>query len=475
MKSYSSILLLTLLSGCAIVGQDYEAPETPTATEGTDLAAQREAVASLARWWEGFNDPVLTEFITQGLESSPTVAAAQARLRASRATREQTEAGYWPQFTASGSYTWSRGWGGSGDTDGWNKQLGASVDASWELDLFGGVRRSVEQAAAQEAALAYTLQDTRTSLAAEIASAYVSVRRTAELVRIAERNLEIQQRNLQRTQSRYDTGEATRYDLVTSKAQVAQTQATIPTLRADYTAALLQLDWLTGNMPYATRARIESTTSSLTLPTIDTAQLPNELLRRRADLRSAEAEVHAQTAAIGVAEANLWPRLTLGGAIGLSSPDLSPWSSYTRTVNFGPAVSWNVFGFSTWQKQVESAKATLDATIASYIDTVLQAYQEAETALDAYRREMERTAELQATVEHYTDALAIATKLNADGETDISDVLTQESNLLSAEQTLITHKSTLIDNTISLYKALGGGWLDEVAEEQPLLVEVVED
>ena len=161
-------LLLLALAGCTAVGPEMQTPTTP---EATQLFASDEGIEvdSLANWWRQFNDPVLTTLIEQGLAASPTVDAALARLRAARAEREGSEADFYPKFTASGAYVWERAWGNT-QSNGWNRRLSASVDASWEIDIFGGLRRSLEQAAAREARLAYSLQDVRVSLAAEIAS-----------------------------------------------------------------------------------------------------------------------------------------------------------------------------------------------------------------------------------------------------------------------------------------------------------------
>ncbi len=447
-----------IVAGCTAVGPDYKPPVAPEVT--TELfAGEGVEVESLALWWRNFQDPVLTQLVEKGLATAPSVQEALDRLRAARASREKTEAGYYPQFTADGSYVWSRGWGAD-ETNGWNERLGASADASWEIDIFGGVRRSVEQAAARETQLAYTLQDTRVSLAAEIASAYVAVRRTALQLAIAESNLELQKRNANLVRQRFENGDITRYDLVTAEAQVARTTATIPTYRKDLVAAQLKLDWLTGQAPYATQALLTETQNTMVLPTLTPKALPNDLLRRRADIRIAETSIHEQTAAVGVATAELYPRFSLGGSIGISSPDLSPWSSYSRTVNFGPSVRWNIFGFGTWEKQIESARATLDATIAAYRDKVLQAYQEAETAWTACHREAERTEALLASEQHCSEALRIAQKLYDLGEKDIDDVLTQQASLLNAQETLVTHRANLFDNAITLYRALGGGWSD---------------
>ncbi len=464
MRRTSTALIpaLLLLAGCAAVGPDYEPPTAPT-VEAEVFAGAEGVPQSLAGWWTVFQDPLLCELIEEGLANAPGVEAALERLRAARASREGSEAGFWPQFTADGSYQWSRGWGGSGETHGWDKRVGASVDARWELDIFGGVRRATEKAMAEEAKLAYTLQDVRVTLAAEIASAYVAARRAAIQLDIAEQGLKLQQHNADVAERRHQAGSITAYDLATAKRQVAQTLSTLPTLRKTLTAAQLRLDWLIGQPPYATKARLESTTDAMLLPATLPQAIANDLLRRRADIRKAEESIHAQTAAVGVATAALYPTFSLGGTIGVSSPDLSPWSSYTRSISLGPSVGWNLFGFGTWRKQVESARASLQATVADYRDTVLAAYQEAETAWVTCLREAERTNALMEVESTTAHALALAEQLYTSGEEDINDLLTQQSNLLNAQEELAAHRAQRFDNLITLYKALGGGWSEEAA------------
>lgn len=457
MKSATFIPLL-LLAGCAAVGPDYTPPEAP-ATEAELLAGDGLEVESLASWWENFRDPLLSEFIETGLKNSPTVEQALANYLAARATREKTEAGFWPQFTADGSYTWSKQ-NGAVSTK-WEDRVGASVDASWELDLFGRVRRLTEQAAAEEARLAYTVKETHVALAAEIASAYVMARRYAIQIDIAKENINLQERSVARIKRRYESGDVPRYDVMTAEAQIARTRATLPQLEQNLRAAQLELDALLGLPPYSTQAKIAEFPPVLRLPDTLPKVLPNDLLRRRADVRMAEEAVHAQTAAVGVAEAAFYPTFRLGGSIGVSSPDLTPWSDYTRSVNLGPSVSWNVFGFGTWEKQLESAKATLEARVAGYRETVLQAYREVETAWNACKLEAERSEDLLLAERSYTAALEIADKLYEFGEKDIEDVLNQQANLLTAREAVTIHNFNRLTNLITLYKALGGGWTDE--------------
>lgn len=462
MKTPVPAILLMLLCGCAAVGPDAQLPEAPTAEQlfATENGLEAD---NLAHWWRQFNDPVLVELVEQGLATAPSVDAALARLRAARAERESVDATFYPQFSADGSYRWSRSWGAH-DSDGWNRNLSASVGASWEIDIFGGLRRSAERAEAQEAKLAYTLQEVRVSLAAEIAAAYVAVRRYEGQVAIAEANLALQERNVELVKKRHVSGDVIRYDVVSAEAQAARTRASLPQHRKNLMDAALRLDWLTGNPPYTFKARLTETQDVMHLPEMPPKTLPAELLRRRADIRIAESDILAQTAAIGVAEAELYPKFSISGTIGLSSPDLSPWDSYTREMGFGPSFRWNLFGFGYWRRRVEAAKATLEATVADYRDAVLDAYRETEAAWIAYHRELERTNPLLDAERFCREALQIAEKRYEFGDITIDDVITQQGLLLSAQENLVAHRAQLFDNAITLYRTLGGGWTDETSE-----------
>lgn len=455
-RSLPFALFLTCL-GCTAVGPDYVAPETPAPTTPL-LASDDEGITTLLNWWTHFNDPLLTEVITLGLQNSPTIEAARQRLRASRSSRESVEASYYPKFTAGGSYIWSRNWDGANPSDDWNKNFNASADARWEIDLFGSLQRSVEQAVAREEQLAYTLEDARVSLAAEIATAYVDMRRQMQQLKIAEENLALQERSRQRLKRMADLGDIPPYDFYSSEAQVARTRASIPNLRQNLLAAQLRLDLLTGQPPYAMKERFLGTEDQMTFPEKLPIRLPNEILRARADVRSAEAAVRAQTAAIGIATAEIYPKLSLSGNIGVSSPSLTSWSDVSKNLSLGPSLSWNLFSFGYWRNRIAAEEATLQATIADYTNTVLQAYQEAETAWNAYHNERQRSADLTLTRDATQKALDAAERRYEFGYTDIENVLTQQSNLLSAQENLITHRATAFNHLIALYKSLGGGW-----------------
>jgi outer membrane protein TolC len=197
------------------------------------------------------------------------------------------------------------------------------------------------------------------------------------------------------------------------------------------------------------------------LPELPPKAAASELLRRRADVRIAEMSVAERTAAVGVATAELYPKFSISGTIGLSSPDLTPWESYSRSISFGPSFTWNLFSFGYWQRRIDAQKALLEASIADYCDTVLKAYQESEAAWIAYHREIERTVPLLDAERFCREALKIAEKRYDLGDIAIDDVITQQSLLLSAQENIVAHRAQLFTNAITLYRTLGGGWSDE--------------
>ena len=463
MKQIPPLVLLLLLAGCAAVGPEIQTPQSP---EATQLFTTHEGVemTSIAHWWRQFNDPVLNQLIEQGLATAPTVSSALARLRSARAEREGAETKFYPTFSANGNYRKDRSWGKN--DSGWNDQHSASMNASWEIDIFGGVRRSVEQAEAREAQLAYTLQEVRVSLAAEIAAAYVSVRRYESQIAIAEANLALQERNVELVKKRHISGDVIRYDVVSAEAQAARTRASLPQYRQNLTQAALILDQLTGNVPYTNQVKIAETQDVMHLPELPPKVVASELLRRRADVRIAEMTIAERTAGVGVATAELYPKFSISGTIGISSPDLTPWESYTRQLSFGPSFTWNLFSFGYWQRRIDAQKELLEASVADYCDTVLKAYQESEAAWIAYHREIERTVPLLDAERFCREALKIAEKRYDLGDIAIDDVITQQSLLLSAQENLVAHRAQLFTNAIALYRTLGGGWSDETTQPE---------
>lgn len=464
MKAYGivTVSILIVAAGCS-VGPDYEAPtvEAPAVTLLSDTT-QTNRVTELGDWWEGFEDPLLTSLVTNALAQSPTVTVAINQIRAARALLQSTERSNLPQISADGNFTESRSYGAR--ESGWDHSLTGGLDARWELDLFGGIRREMEQAQAALDSKIYNWHDVELSLAAEVASTYLTVRKVQTLLSITRENLALQERNAALVRKQYEAQTVTRFDLVRAEAQVAATAATIPAQEAEYTQACLKLEYLCGQLPYSLKAALEAEpTATARLPVSMPGTIANELLRRRPDIRVAEENIKSASAAVGMEQANLYPKFYLNGSLGLSSPELSPWSSYTRTIGAGPSFAWNIFGFGYYSKRIESKKIELESAVESYRDTVLSAYQETEAAWQALLRERQRTGHLTQAMLQQQTAATIAESLYREGETDYSNVITARASALSAEQQLTEHRDQLLQDLIALYKALGGSWSERTS------------
>ncbi|MFZ1986789.1 MAG: efflux transporter outer membrane subunit, partial [Desulfatitalea sp.] len=406
-KAITLILLLlapALLCGCPAVGPDYvrpdtEAPATWHSTMDNGLQPAPAAPEALARWWSTLNDPVLSTLIDRAVAGNLDLQTAQARVREARARRGISKAGYFPSVDASGSYTKSKSSENSGS--GRESELySAGLDAGWELDIFGGVRRSVEAADADLAASQENLSNTLVSLLAETALNYIDVRTLQARITVSEDNLKAQEDTYQLTRSRYEAGLSDELAVESARYTLASTQAQIPTLRTGLESAMNRLAVLLGGPPGSVHAEL-TPVAPIPVPPIGVAVgVPAETLRHRPDVRQAERQLAAQTARIGVAKADLYPKFSLMGSIGyesLSSGDLL--KSGSRTWRYGPDIQWRLFDGGAIRRNIEVQSALQEQALKQYQATVLGALEEAENALTAYVGEQLRR-----------DALVVATQ-----------------------------------------------------------------
>lgn len=412
----------------------------------------------LARWWSTLNDGLLSNLERQAIQSNLDVKQALARLREARARRGISGAALYPTLDLSAAATRSQSSesSGSGDT---RESFNAGFDAGWELDLFGGVRRSIEAAEADLHAGMASLYDALVSLTAEVGLNYVEARTYQTRLDVAEANLSAQEETFTLIRDRYSVGLSNELDLQQARYNLESTRSRIPDLRTGLEAALNRLAVLTAQHPGQLHEILSSPGPIPTIPANIAVGIPAETLRRRPDIRKAERELAAQTARIGVATAALYPKLRLSGSIGLESTDageLLKWSS--RSWSYGPRISWNIFDAGSIRNTIRVQEALQEQTLLSYEATVLGALEEAENALVAYAQEQVRRDHLLEAV----DAARMAARLSRDqytaGVIDFSNVLEAQRALLSYQDQLAQSDSTLASNLIRLYKALGGGW-----------------
>lgn len=481
-RMWAGILAAFLfLSGCA-VGPDFRRPseEVPPAWIGASAKAPQEnrvssMTVSLSSWWKAFNDPVLTSLIERGIASNLDLKIASQRIRQSRAVLGQARGGLLPTLDASAGYLRSGTHApdgeadqGSGSASGANSLYRAGLDASWEIDVFGGVRRGVEAAQADVDASVENLRDVLVILVGDIGINYMDLRSLQEQLRITRDNLTTQERSAEITRKRHDAGFASALDLSNALAQTSSTKAQIPALEARISQTIYGLGLLVGDVPGALVAELSPDRPIPAIPGQVPAGMPSQLLQRRPDIRSAEARLHAATARIGVSKADLFPRFFLSGSAGIQANDLDSWSSsVTRLWSLGPSVSWNLFSGGRTLARIEENRALAEQALLDYRKTILTALSEVEGSWVAFDKEAERQISLQVSVEQNRRAVELANRLYVEGQNDFLSVLVAERSLYAAQAELVRSRNQEATNLVSLYKALGGGWESVTVPGEP--------
>lgn len=461
-------VLICAFTGCA-VGPDYTPPQMPTpehwSGQGLVLDARPVDHAQTVNWWKAFGDPTLDALVERAVAGNPDLHGARARIRGARSARLGAASGAWPSVQSKSGYTHNRsaaasGPGGAVSVESNLFQTG--LDALWELDLFGGVRRSVEAADAELQASIEDSRDVLVTLAAEVALDYIDLRGTQEQLLIARRTLEAQRRTAELTRSRFGAGLAGALDVARADALVATTAAQIPALETTVRQTIYAISVLLGEEPAHTLDELLEPCPIPPAPPELPVVLPSELLARRPDIRRAQAALHAATARIGVATADLFPRFNLIGSAGFQGAKFNDWLKWSNRVwSVGPTIDWQLFTAGKVRSNIEIQKAARDEALSTYKKTVLAAFQEVENALVAYAGERERYKALQESVASNRRALDLARRLYTEGMTDFLDVLEAERSLYASEDALVESRRTLSRQVVALYKALGGGWEED--------------
>lgn len=449
--------LLALIS-CAAVGPDY-APPVPDAPADWNamlqdgLTAEPANAEILAKWWTVFNDPVLSDLISRAASGNLDLKQAESRIREARARRGSAKAGFFPTLDTSGAYTRRR----SNKTT--NDLYRVGFDAGWEIDIFGGIRRLVEAADANLLAGHEDLQDVLVTLTAEVGLNYVEARTFQRRLDVANANLKAQEETYDLIKFRYEAGLSDELDLQQARYNLESTSARIPNLRTGWAEAKNRLAVLTGKAPGGVDAILcEPYPIPVTPPSVAVG-IPAETLKRRPDIRKAESELATQTALVGVAMADLYPRLRLSGTIGLESMLSSDFfKSSSRSWNFGPGVSWNVFDAGAIRSNIEIQSALQEQSLIAYEKTILNALEEVENALNAYAGEQLRRERLLDAVDAAQKAETLARDRYKAGLVNFTTVLDAQRSLLSFQEQLAISDGAVTSNLVRLYKALGGGW-----------------
>jgi NodT family efflux transporter outer membrane factor (OMF) lipoprotein len=460
-------LSVAILSGCT-VGPNFLRPHTTLPADWSEPTVEPRSAASaeteLARWWTLFDDPTLVSLVDSAVQFNLDLKQAEARIRQARAARGVVAAGIGPTADATGAYQRSRSSGaGNGKSEGViSNQYQAGFDAGWELDIFGGVRREIEAADADLQAALETRRDVLVTLTAEVARNYIDLRAFQQRIAIARQNLAAQKHSAALTRQRFQGGFASGLDVANADAQVATTAAQIPLLESAARQSIYSLSVLLGMHPAALLPELSPPEVIPPAPPSPPAGVPAALLRRRPDIRLAEAEIHAATARIGVATADLFPKFTIFGSAGMRSSDFSSWFNWAgRIWSFGPSVSWNVFDMDRTRSNIELQQALQEQSLIAYRQTVFNALQEVETALIASEKEEEHRRSLVDAVSANRKAVDLATILYTQGHTEFLNVLDAQRSLYATEDALVQSTGSVSTNLVALFKALGGGWSEE--------------
>ena len=463
-----ALALAALLSGCAsLTPQGSALPPTPVPAEWSMPApypSSPSPAASLAAWWQGFNDPQLTALVTQALQANTDVRTAQAALRQARALRDVKSAGLGPTLGTSASAQRSK----SGGSEAGNS-FQAGFDASWEPDVFGGKRSALNATEADVQAAVASLGNVQVSLAAEVAVTYIELRGLQARLLIARSNLAAQLETLQITRWRAQAGLASSLDVEQGIAASEQTSALIPSLETGVAQAASSLAVLTGQAPGALRGELAAAAPVPQAADALALAIPAETLRQRPDVRAAEHRISAALARVAQAEAARYPGFQISGSLGLRALTLGTLSSGASVANaLLASVSVPLFDGGAARAQVRTQEAGLEQARVSYQATVLTALKDVEDALVSLRGNRERLARLQTAADAAANADLLARQRYASGLIDFRAVLETQRTLLSTQDSVEATRASLSADHVRLYKALGGGWTPGLESLEPV-------
>ena len=465
---YALVLAITCSAGCG-VRRPYEPPDpSPPAAWSTPVTQPADA-ESLSRWWETFDDEQLTALVRRAVTGNPDVRTAISRVREARATMRSTRTQLRPSadgtasVRASGSgATGSAQAGGTSDVvgiGGTTDLYSLGIDASWELDVFGGIRSTVDAAVATTSAREADLQDVLITLTADVALDYIDVRSLQRRLEISRSNVDLQQETLELTQFRAQAGLATDLDVQQALSNVESTRAQIASLESQVGQAIHAIAILLGRPPAELDAEFTTPVRIPEAPIEATLGVPADALRRRPDVRSAERQLAAQAAQVNAARADLYPSFRLAGSIGLESlslarllvPGAGIWSA-------GPSASTRLFDRRQLRENLVVQNERQEQAARTYETVVLRALQEVEDSLTALAREQVRRGHLAAAANAAQQAADLSLQLYTAGLRDFRDVLDAQRSLLTLQDSLASSGATVSSDLVRLFKALGGGW-----------------
>lgn len=463
--------MLLALSGCKAIGPNFVRPDAPVADQWSETLENKVSHKKVVddKWWANFNDETLNSLVDTAHQQNLTLQIAGIRIVEARARLGIAIGKTYPQHQQVRVGVSHVGLSDnqpniSPAVDTSYSDINAGFDIGWELDLWGRFKRGVEAADADLMVSVANYDDVMVSLTASVATAYTQIRTFEERLKIAKSNVEIQKSSLHITQVRFKNGVTTELDIQQARSLLLNTQASIPALQIGLQQSKHALSSLLGMLPGQVDALLSDQSTIPTASAEVAVGIPAELLRRRPDIRRAELQATAQSARIGIAEAELYPHFSLIGSIGLRSSDtfnssLGDLFKLDSLETFaGPSLTWNLFNYGRIKNNVRVQDARLQQLIVAYQDTVLEASREVEDALVAFIRAKQQAELLEQSVEAATRSVDLALLQYRDGAADYQRVLDTQKVLLSQQDRHISKRGDIAISMVTLYKALGGGW-----------------
>ena len=454
------LLLSTLLAGC-VVGPRYRAPESKAPASFASKPDNAVTASVEAAWWTRLHDAQLNALIAEAGQQNRDLKIAEARLKEARALWTQARFDLLPTVRSAAGYTLSRtskarSFASEADSSELHE---VALDSSWELDLFGRVRRAIQAAKATEEAVAAERDAVLVALRAEVASNYLLLRGAQAQLDVAQRNATNQAESLRIAEASLKGGRGTQLDVARARAQWNSTLASVPQFESSIDQSIHRIAVLCGQAPSALRSTLRASKPLPTMPASLSLAKPADVLRNRPDIRVAERNLAAATERVGIATADLFPRVTFNGSVGLEGRTLSAFGkSGAGAASFGPHLSWAAFDLGRVKQQIAAAGARAEGALAQYEQTVLQALEEAENALTAYGRERVRLQFLIESAAAAEEAAKLATQRYKDGVTSFLDVVDAERVALAAQNEVVASQVRVGTAWVAVYKAMGGGW-----------------
>lgn len=457
------VLATFILAGCT-VGPDYAFPKSSFSDKwfAKENAGRAEQEEVKTEWWTVFGDPQLEKYIHQAAANNKNLEAARADVLRARALRREAKSSFFPDISAEGSRTRQGTSGTTSNTFSGGARrtvYDSSIDASWELDFFGGTRRETEAAQARLESAQEQERAVLLVVLAEVARNYYEVRGIQKRISIIKNNISLQEQTYKLIDTLFQLGETSEFDLSRARGQLQLTQSRLPDLDAEMRAGIFRLSVLLGQPPEALLDEMSASKPLPAPPDVVPTGLRSDILRRRPDIRVAERNLAASTADIGAETANLFPRFFLTGSAGRSSSVFSDlFISESNIFSIGQMLQWPVFEGGAIRARIKAQKAEAQQAAALYEQAVLEALSDTETALTRYAKKIKTSTLLQDAVKSRQHSVSLARMLFESGEEDFLSVLDAERELSSAEDELVLNETAAVLNLVTLYTALGGGW-----------------